>query len=653
MKRKQHRVPMEMLENRLLMSVVPVLNNGDTGADTLRAAIAAAQSGDTIDLSGVSGTITLNSEIAINKDLTITGPGASTLSLDGNSTNRIFNISSDTTVSISGLTFTNGFNDFLGGAIFSYGTLTVSGCAFSQNRATGDFEFAEGGAIWTNTGSLHVSNSTFSSNSVTGGSGEGSWGEGGAIWSSVPTTISNCTFSGNSAAGGDSPEAPWGEGGAVWLSGSGDTITNCTIANNSALPGSEGFASGGGIYGNATISNSIIAGNTAESNVNLDGTYTSGGHNLIGTSTTGFTNGVNGDIVGSDPMLNALADNGGSTETLSLQEGSPAINAGDDEAAPTTDQRGYPRVSAADIGAYEFGSSLVNHAPTFSSTAIDKAYSGTQYDYEIGTTDSDGDSITITAPTLPSWLTLSDNGDGTATLSGMPADSNFGSNPIVLQVGDGDDSTQQSFDLSVIVQKRHFVGDSTLRINGTNADDNIHVWLRDDQVRVVINGVTRNYAASDVSAIQVFTFDGNDTVTLNTPGINAYALGGAGNDTLAGGDEYDILTGAGGNDRIIGYGGDDRLNGSSGNDVLGGGAGDDRLYGGEGNDTLDGGDGADHLYGNGGDDAFVSYDNHTDFVSGGAGNNIAVVDGMLDKADDITSFLSPSLLVGKKYKRLA
>ncbi len=679
MKRRSH-MPMEMLESRLLMAVIAVTNTADSGAGSLRQDVIDASAGDTIDLSGVSGTITLGSAIMINKNLTFTGPGAADLTIDGNNSTQIFNISSGS-VSISDVTLSHGSASD-GGAILNNGTLTLDGVVFSHNTTTTnggaiadynnvtatnctfdtnavnspDFTPAEGGAIFHQTGTLNLTGCTFANNSVysVGDPMMGSESYGGAISLRTSTThFTNCTFSGNTADGGTGDMGiAESIGGTINFNGSTSTLTNCTITGGHVRWG-------GGVYfytniGSYTFTNCIIAGNTSDTGTNDTGNSnyaTSGGHNLIQSDNGGgFVNGVNGDIVGSDPMLNSLADNGGPTQTLSLQAGSPAINAGDDTAAPTTDQRGYPRVGTSDIGAYEYGSSLVNHPPTFSSTEIDTAYSGTQYTYNISTTDADSDPMTITAPTLPSWLSLTDNGDGTATLSGTPTDSNFGSNPVVLQVSDGTDSTQQSFDLSVVVQKRRFVSDGVLRINGTNGDDNIHVWLRGDQVRVVSNGVLHDYAASNVSSIQVLAFDGNDTVTFNTPGIDCYALGGAGNDTLTGGAEYDILTGGAGNDVLIGYGGNDRLNGSGGNDLLGGGAGDDRLYGGAGNDTLDGGTGTDQLFGGSGNDAFVSYDSQTDFVNGGSGTNVAVVDGMLDKATNIDSFLSPSLLVSKKHR---
>ncbi|MEL7039866.1 MAG: choice-of-anchor Q domain-containing protein, partial [Cyanobacteria bacterium J06592_8] len=95
----------------------------------------------------------------------------------------------------------------------------------------------------------------------------------------------------------------------------------------------------------------------------IDGSFTSNGSNLIGNGDGGFgfSNGSNGDIVGTsanpvDPQLGPLQDNGGPTFTQALLPGSPAIDAGSANGL-TTDQRGtgFVRVfgSQADIGAFE------------------------------------------------------------------------------------------------------------------------------------------------------------------------------------------------------------------------------------------------------------------------------------------------------------
>jgi hypothetical protein len=102
----------------------------------------------------------------------------------------------------------------------------------------------------------------------------------------------------------------------------------------------------------------------------INGPFASQGHNLIGDAIggTGFTNGVNGDLVGTsanpiDPKIGALKNNGGRTKTHALLAGSRAIDRGDNANQTPTDQRGagFPRrkdgngdgVAIVDIGAFE------------------------------------------------------------------------------------------------------------------------------------------------------------------------------------------------------------------------------------------------------------------------------------------------------------
>jgi hypothetical protein len=139
------------------------------------------------------------------------------------------------------------------------------------------------------------------------------------------------------------------------MNGIGFTIVNSTIAFNSAQEG-------GGISGSATIRNSIVAKNTAPSVPDLSNTVVSQGFNLIGAS-SGF-NAVATDLVGVDPLLDDLKDNGGPTETLALLAGSPAIERGHSSGV-ARDQRGLLRPvdtpalanaaggDGSDIGAYE------------------------------------------------------------------------------------------------------------------------------------------------------------------------------------------------------------------------------------------------------------------------------------------------------------
>ena len=91
-------------------STITVTNTNDSGPGSLRDALATAVDGDKIDATGISGTILLTSgELQIPHAVTIEGPGAGSLSIDGNGTFRVFhNLTSG--VNISGFTITNGSN---------------------------------------------------------------------------------------------------------------------------------------------------------------------------------------------------------------------------------------------------------------------------------------------------------------------------------------------------------------------------------------------------------------------------------------------------------------------------------------------------------------------------------------------------------------
>ena len=104
------RLRLEALEGRCLPSTVTNLNN--TGTGSLRQAITATPSGGTVDFQpGLTGTILLTSgELAISHGLTISGPGADVITVIGNHTSRVFDVTAGFgTVAISGLTIADGF----------------------------------------------------------------------------------------------------------------------------------------------------------------------------------------------------------------------------------------------------------------------------------------------------------------------------------------------------------------------------------------------------------------------------------------------------------------------------------------------------------------------------------------------------------------
>jgi hypothetical protein len=90
-------------------------------------------------------------------------------------------------------------------------------------------------------------------------------------------------------------------------------------------------------------------------------------------------------------------------------------------------------------------------APQFDSTPLTTAREGVAYSYAIVASDPDlDDTLVITAPTIPGWLNFTDNGDGTASLSGTPAASNVGVSSVILRVTDGDGTfVEQPFSITV------------------------------------------------------------------------------------------------------------------------------------------------------------------------------------------------------------
>ena len=200
-------------------TTLTVANTNDSGADSLRQAILDATAGDTIDFS-VTGTITLTSgQLSINKDLTISGPGAGSLTIDGNASTVIFNIPpSGASVSISGLTITNGNNS----GIRNYdGTLTLTDSTVSGNLEN----CGGGGGIYNNSGTLTLTNSTVSGNS--------SSCAGGGIYNSDTVNFKNTIIAGNST-GGSAPDClgtVTSQGYNLVQDTSGCTITGDTTGN--------------------------------------------------------------------------------------------------------------------------------------------------------------------------------------------------------------------------------------------------------------------------------------------------------------------------------------------------------------------------------------------------------------------------------------
>jgi predicted outer membrane repeat protein len=288
---------LEPLEGRIAPATITVLNANDSGAGSLRAAIEQANrdsAQDTIDFApAVTGTITLLSALPdLSTDMVLSGPGASALTVNRDTTvpgpdSPIFNVTSGTVVTISGLAITpSGY-----GAIQNSGTLTLTDCTLSGNPGGGALEdaisssgtltlsnctlvdFPDG--VIQNSGTLTLTDCTLSGNSTILANGGGIWSSGtltltdctlsgnstglangGGIWSSGTLTLTDCTLSGNSAGY---------DGGGIWSSGT-LTLTDCTLNGNSAGGGTSiGGGNGGGIWssGRLTLTDCTLSGNSA------------------------------------------------------------------------------------------------------------------------------------------------------------------------------------------------------------------------------------------------------------------------------------------------------------------------------------------------------------------------------------------------------
>ncbi len=420
---------------------------------TLREAIAAAAPGNTIAFaSGLTGTLTLTNALGINEPLTITGPGADKIAIDGNHS-LMFLISTDpgAPVSISGLTLQNGSNEG-GGEISNSGSdLTVSNVTFKNGSALG------GGAIFTGGGTLTVLDSTFVGSAAYYGGGaiylaEGSAtitdstflgnftaNSGGAIYigsSDTDLTISGSTFDGNQTQSGqggaiyDNNDTPGtltltnttfnsnmstnqggaiytyanlistgsdftnnyagNSGGAVYANGATVTLTNTNFTNDISN------GDGGAVYINTnglnTVTNGTFKGNYS-SDCDAGAIYTSSGSELHITGTN-FTNN-NSDCQGGALYLNANSDIANATFTGNKSFGDGGAiyyNGGDTHTIEST--------SFTDNTAEYYGGAIGHYSGTLAITDHSSFTGNIEDVYNDGdgggAIDSDGTSLTVT-----------------------------------------------------------------------------------------------------------------------------------------------------------------------------------------------------------------------------------------------------------------
>jgi hypothetical protein len=244
----------------LRAATITVTATADGGPGSLREALANAADGDTIDASGVTGTIFLTTgELLVTKSVGVIGPGPASLAVDGMTASpyihRVFHITPSNTVTIAGLTITNGyttgsFASTYGGGIYNnHSILTISNCTLC-----GNFGFVGGGvandASRGGTARLQLVNCAVSNNRAGDAGGIYNLGSGASL------ELINSTVSSNSAY----------TGGGIWNNGT-VQITASTLSDNRAINGNGGgilnilYADGQG--GSLKIARSTLSGNWA------------------------------------------------------------------------------------------------------------------------------------------------------------------------------------------------------------------------------------------------------------------------------------------------------------------------------------------------------------------------------------------------------
>jgi hypothetical protein len=368
-------------------NIITVTNTNDSGPGSLRDALTIANDGDEITFA-VTGTIGLTSgELLVDHSITISGPGAENLAVNGNAKSRVFHVTGEN-VTISGLTITNGNVSGLGGGIYNdHSTLTVNDCTISGNSGEGggicnDGQLSGAAALQINNSRINANSSDgIFNNAERGGyaaaqinSSSITANPGGAIWSiacienscgQATVQVDSSTFSGNLGGGifadphshlvvANSTLSDNGVGVSNYYNVSTSSISNTTL-NESSTSGTD-IQNGGGFV---TINNTVLkVGPSGHSIVNAAGNVTSLGYNLSSDNGGGYLIGP-GDQINTDPMLGPLQDNGGPTFTHALLPGSPAINMGNPSFMPPPyyDQRGpgYDRVrnDRIDVGSFE------------------------------------------------------------------------------------------------------------------------------------------------------------------------------------------------------------------------------------------------------------------------------------------------------------
>lgn len=484
----------------------------------------------------------------------------------------------DTTISGNKAAMGGGiYNVASGDYNFPARVLAVPGVTINRSTIANNSADLHGGGLYNiGTGTVAVLNSTVSNN-VAGTSFFTASSQGGGIYSGGRLLdISSSTISGNESSAARISDALTTE------SRGGDEIFfNTTDANSDPATS---------LSARVKIKNSIIGdGASTDDNCNGGGGYaaliTSGENNLDSGSSCAFA--LSNDRSNANPLLDALANNGGLTQTRALFSGSPAINAG--SACPSIDQRSFRRDAQCDAGALESGAggnaapAPVNTAPLARNGVVSVA-AGAMAGGTLVAVDGDRDPISyqLVANAAQGTVTITDaatgafsytaqaNAIGTDSFTFKANDGRADSNVATIEVritslAANIPPVAQGLSLSVAPGAQFF---GKLFANDQNTLDVLQysVVANPTQGAVTISNAETgafSYTANPgATGVDSFTFKANDgradsniaTVTIamvsanvppvSTPGILSVAPGGSVTSLLRGtdADTRDVLT---------------------------------------------------------------------------------------------------------------
>lgn len=584
------------------MATLTVSNLNDSGAGSLRQAILDANATAGVDSiifqSTLSGTITLTSgELLITDSVNINGTGSNRLTISGNNSSRIFNITDGnanaySTIAISQLTLTGG-RATEGGAIYDAGeNVTLTQLVLTGNTAT-----SRGGSLYSgpDDGTLTIQDSTIIGN-VAAQDGGGIHFDDGRL------VLKNTVVSNNQAGAGS--------GGGLYVD---DTDSGEFVIEASSITGNTAGATGGGIYFGDTddpvvIRNTLISGNTAIGSGG--GIYFDGPDEAITIETSEIVNNAStGGQGGGVFVLSSLApvaftstlmaNNTDSTGAIDLVW-DPAIITIDATNSiienPSTTING---VNTNTITGQEPAGVALTVAPAIA------AEGGSSITYTFTRTGSTASALTVNfAIAGTATLNTDYSASNTATIVGSTGSISIaaGVSSAVLTLTPLTDALAEANEtISVALSSGAYLRNTTGAVNAT--------ILQPTSFGTAPAPI--NFRGGAKGLVRAGT-TGSDTLvgarkndTLRSKGGNDTLRGKGGNDQLSGNAKNDRLFGGGGKDRLSGDDGNDRLLGGGGDDLLRGGAGDDTLNGQGGNDVLLGGAGTDQLVGGGGRDVFT------------------------------------------------